>query len=307
MAQIRSRPSDLPTRWPHTPPRCPRRPCARWGPWRDTRQEARHAATAPPSPAGGGLPHAPRPLGCGPQGEEHHATARLPGSVPPCSRTVGQAVWGVPQTDGGICPGGPHPASARPSAAPAGPSGHGPGVGGHVSCLRWVVWRLGSAHGFSGVFLPRAQPLTASGKRRATAPLTAALAPKRALWPVRFSAMLDAAGPRPPGRPRFPQARPASGACGAPAGGRMPSRVAFPRPHSGGPVAASAEGCIPDWSPPRPTPAAPRPWERRPYGPSRGGRGSSPPGWRLTPAVSRAQWPERGTSAGCWASAPVRG
>jgi hypothetical protein len=172
MAQIRSRPSDLPTRWPHTPPRCPRRPCARWGPWRDTRQEARHAATAPPSPAGGGLPHAPRPLGCGPQGEEHPATARLPGSVPPCSRTVGQAVWGVPQTDGGICPGGPHPASARPSAAPAGPSGHGPGVGGHVSCLRWVVWRLGSAHGFSGVFLPRAQPLTPRRQARATAPPT---------------------------------------------------------------------------------------------------------------------------------------
>ena len=27
---------------------------------------------------------------------------------------------------------------------------------------------------------------------------------------------------------------------------------------------------------------------------------------RKTPAVSRAQWPERGTSGGYWASAPLR-
>jgi hypothetical protein len=40
--------------------------------------------------------------------------------------------------------------------------------------------------------------LTASGKRRATAPLPAALAPKRALWPVRFSAMLGVSAAAPP-------------------------------------------------------------------------------------------------------------
>jgi hypothetical protein len=191
-----------------------------------------------------------------------------------------------------------------------------------VSWGLWVFMRFVGFHGVSGgpwslpswsrlvclgVFLSaRLWHLTASGKRRATAPLTAALAPKRALWPVRFSAMLDAAGPRPPGWPRFPQARPASGACGSPAGGRRAARVAFPRPHSGAPVAASAKGCIPDWSPPRPTPAAPRPWEMRPYGPSRGGRGSSPPGWRLTPRVRRG-WKRERRRSGRWKPSLARG